>query len=451
VLCFVVVISLASPYPIGPQLAAMKPLPRSAAPFLGLAVLLAACGDPSPTPEPAASRASVAPASAAAPSEPAGSIEPTEPASSASAPAIADDPGTIALEVVAEGLASPIGFATGPDGTLLVHEQGGRIVSLDPATSEQSVFLDLSDRILAGGEQGLLGLALHPEWPAVAMAFVHYTGPDGNTVISRVGISDLPSPPRLDPATEQVLLRVDQPFANHNGGQLAFGPDGMLYLGLGDGGSGGDPLGHGQDTATLLGSILRIDVVGAADGEPYAIPADNPFADGGGAPEIHLFGLRNPWRFSFDPATGLLWIADVGQSAWEEINRVDPVGDAGANLGWNLMEGAHCFADPACSTEGLQPPIAEYGRDAGCSVTGGEVYRGSGIPSLWGWYVFSDYCSGTLFGVPSDAEPPGDGTALAPRVLLETETNVSAFGVDGAGELYLADIEDGIVYRIVGG
>jgi glucose/arabinose dehydrogenase len=421
---------------------------------LALGGLVAACAGPSPTVTPRSAVGSEPPPASVASDPPAGSPSaPAQPSPStaASVRPIADDPGAVTLEVVAEGLAAPIGFATAPDGLLLVQERHGRITAIDTASGERSVFLDLEDRVRGGGEQGLLGVVLHPGWPDVAEAFVHYSDLNGDTVISRFGVSDLQAPPRLDPATEQILLQLEQPFANHNGGQLAFGPDGYLYVGLGDGGSGGDPIGHGQDTSTLLGSILRIDVLGAGPDETYAIPTDNPFASGGGAPEVFLFGLRNPWRFSFDPATDLLWIADVGQSAWEEVHRLDPVADAGANLGWNLMEGAHCFADAACSTEGLQLPIAEYGHDAGCSVTGGEVYRGTAIPSLWGWYVFSDYCSGTLFGIRSDAELPADGTALSPRILLETEANVSAFGVDDAGELYLADVEDGIVYRIVGG
>jgi glucose/arabinose dehydrogenase len=267
-------------------------------------------------------------------------------------------------------------------------------------------------------------------------------------VISSFTGNEVDGLPQLDPASEAVVLTAEQPFANHNGGQLAFGPDGLLYVGLGDGGSGGDPLGNGQDPRALLGKILRIDVAGTG----YAIPEANPFADGAdGAPEVLFTGLRNPWRFSFDPETGLLWVADVGQNTWEEVNRLDPVADAGANLGWNIMEAAHCFAEPDCATDGLQLPIAEYEHGPGCSVTGGAVYRGEAIPALRGWYVFGDYCSGTLFGIPSDAEAPGGGGALAPRVLLETDANISAFGVDGTGELYLADVEDGRIYRIVGG
>jgi glucose/arabinose dehydrogenase len=290
----------------------------------------------------------------------------------------------------------------------------------------------------------LLGFAFHPELAGDNLrAFVHYSDASGNTVVSEFLIADFARPIRLDAATERVLLTVEQPFPNHNGGQLAFGPDGYLYLGLGDGGSGGDPQGNGQNPATLLGSIVRIDVNGD---EPYAIPADNPFADGaGGAPEVFLYGLRNPWRFSFDRGTGQLWIADVGQNAYEEVDRVDPAADAGANLGWNLMEASHCFV-AGCSPEGLVLPITEYGRDAGCSVTGGFVYRGTAIEGLAGWYLFSDYCSGLIFGVPSDAAP---GTA--PRLLLETGLSVSSFGQDSDGELYVADIAGGGIYRIVPG
>ncbi len=428
-----------------------RPLVRR--PGVALAVLLAtvACTGPGPTPIPSRAPSSTAsPTLDATPAEP--SPPPSEAASPSAAPSereIAADPGAIALEIVAEGLSAPIGLERTPDGLVLVHERGGRVLIVDPETGERSDFLDITDRVLAaGGEQGLLGVAVDPYWPSALRAYIHYTDGNGNTVVSRFWVSDLPAPPRLDPTSEEILLQVEQPFSNHNGGQLAFGPDGMLYVGLGDGGSGGDPFGNGQNADVLLGKVLRLDVAGNG---PYAIPDDNPFADGGGAPEVLLTGLRNPWRFSFDPATGLLWIADVGQNRWEEVNRVDPVADAGANLGWNIMEAAHCYDGEGCAADGLTLPVAEYGHDAGCSVTGGLVYRGAAIPDLWGWYVFSDYCSGTLFGIPSDAEAPGDGTALAPRVLLETGANVSAFGTDADGELLLADIEDGLIYRIVGG
>ncbi len=406
-------------------------------PALLLAILLVACSTPSPSAAPSGT-----PAPEVTPSEEP-SPEPTVAASETPGDdPIAEEPPPLALEEVASGLASPINITVTPDGWLLVNERGGRVVAVDPETGATEATLDITDRVLGGGEQGLLGLALHPDWPDDARAFVHYSARegDGDTVLSEFRVTDEPLPPLLDPTTERVLLTLDQPYPNHNGGQVAFGPDGFLYLGLGDGGAGGDPHGNGQNADALLGKILRINI----DGDPYEIPPDNPFADGGGAPEAFLVGLRNPWRFSFDRETGLLWIGDVGQNAAEEIDRVDPEADAGANLGWNVMEASHCFAEPNCATDGLTLPIVEYGRDTGCSVTGGYVYRGEAIPDLRGWYVFSDYCTSLLFGVPSDAEG-----VIGPRTLFETGFNASTFGEGPDGELYVADLEGGSIYRIV--
>jgi len=430
-------------------------LPPAAPVAISVVLLLAACAAPDPSPgdpsAPALSTATAGTEATPTPSAPAPSTAPPETATPA--PTTSPDPPPLALERVAAGLVDPISIATGPDGWLLVNERAGRVIAVSPATGELEVALDIRDRVLGQNEQGLLGLALHPNFAGEnRRAFVHYTDTAGNTVLSEFLQTDSALPPRFDPTTERVLLRVEQPFVNHNGGQLEFGPDGMLWFGLGDGGSGGDPLGNGQDPATLLGSILRLDVDTEPTGDrAYAIPADNPFAAGGGAPEVHLYGLRNPWRFSFDPVTGALWIADVGQNAFEEVNRLDPLADAGANLGWSIMEASRCFADPGCSSDGLLLPLVEYGRDAGCSITGGHVYRGDALPGLTGWYLFSDYCSGTIFGVASDAEPPADGSALAPRVLLETDAQVTSFGRGSDGELYLADLGSGSIYRIVGG
>ena len=277
--------------------------------------------------------------------------------------------------------------------------------------------LDITDRVLGQDEQGLLGLALHPDWPDDPRAYVHYSSRegDGDTVLSEFRVTDDPLPPRLDPTTERVLLTVDQPYANHNGGQLAFGPDGFLYMGLGDGGSGGDPHGNGQNPDVLLGKILRIDVDGD---EGYAIPPENPFADGGGAPEVLLIGLRNPWRFSFDRDTGLLWIGDVGQERGRGDRPHRPRG--------------RCRRQPRLERDGgvamllggrTAPPMGSPSRwpstahDLGCSVTGGYVYRGEAIADLRGWYLFSDYCTGTLFGIPSDAEGViGPRIAARPRL-----------------------------------
>ena len=422
-------------------------MPRRAVALL-LTALLAACATPSisGSPPPAASSPL---ATASLPSSPTEAATAT-PTSSPTPVPIADDPPPVALATVADGLDSPIGIATAPEGWLLVNERSGQVVAIHPVRGEQQIALDIRDRVVGEGERGLLGLVLHPEWPEDGRAFVHYSDLNGDTVLAEfTGAQDGAATPILDPASERVLLRVDQPFPNHNGGQLAFGPDGYLWFGLGDGGSGGDPLGNGQNPFAVLGSILRLDV---STPGTYAIPEDNPFADGsGGARAVYLYGLRNPWRFSFDPDTGLLWIADVGQNAYEEIDRIDPAADAGGNLGWNLMEASHCFADASCSADGLILPLVEYGRDLGCSVTGGHVYRGGAIGGLRGWYLFGDYCRGLLFGIQADAQAPAAGGALAPRILLETGAAISSFGVDTDGELYLTDIGGGTLSRIVDG
>ncbi|HEX2066404.1 MAG TPA: PQQ-dependent sugar dehydrogenase, partial [Candidatus Thermoplasmatota archaeon] len=281
------------------------------------------------------------------------------------------------LEKRLDGLDQPVALV--PDGaTLLVAEQEGRILRWDgKAGSTPTEALDLRERVKCCGEQGLLGIARDPHAPGTL--YVHYSGePDGRTVLSRfVG------------GQEQVLLEVPQPYPNHNGGWLAFGPDGMLYLGLGDGGSGGDPHRNAQSLGTLLGKLLRIDVRVPCPAAPcrYAIPADNPFAGGGGRPEIWAYGLRNPWRASFDRETGDLWVADVGQNQWEEVN-VQPAGARGVNYGWNRFEGTRPYRGDA-ARDGLTFPVAEYSHAGGnCSVTGGVVYRGAALPGLRGTYLY---------------------------------------------------------------
>jgi glucose/arabinose dehydrogenase len=305
--------------------------------------------------------------------------------------------------------------------------------------------VDLSARIRAGGEQGLLGLAFHPGFAANGRLFVDYTRTgDGATIVSE--LTAAPDHGSANPATERILLTVSQPFANHNGGQLAFGPDGFLYIGLGDGGSGGDPYGNGQNRQALLGKILRISVDGSpAPGKAYAIPNSNPYAAGGispgaGLPEIWAYGLRNPWRFSFDRATGDLYIGDVGQNAWEEIDRQPGGSRGGENYGWNAFEGTHCYS--ACAGVSAVPPITEYSHSDGCSVTGGYVYRGARQPTLNGIYVFGDYCSGTIFTVPA-----GVGSA-APRPVAASGLNISSFGEGQDGEVFVVDL-GGSVYRVV--
>ena len=344
--------------------------------------------------------------------------------------------------VVTSGLRSPVYVTHAGDGSgrLSVVEQPGRIRLIKSGALFASPFLDIADRVSFGGERGLLGLAFHPAYRQNGRYFVNYSrASDGATVVAEYRVSNDPDTSRRD---EKIILLVDQPYGNHNGGMVAFGPDGFLYIGMGDGGAGGDPGNRGQDETNLLGKMLRIDVNG--DG-PYAIPSDNPFAVGGGRPEIFAQGFRNPWRFSFDRGSGRLWVADVGQNAWEEVDVVR----RGGNYGWRVMEGAHCFSPPrGCRREGLVQPVAEYAnRGPRCSITGGYVYRGKSIPALRGAYLFGDYCSGELFGLRNL-----DGLAkkglIAPEVRLRTGLRISSFGEDEAGELYVVDHE-GAIYGII--
>jgi glucose/arabinose dehydrogenase len=318
-----------------------------------------------------------------------------------------------------------------------------RVITGDGSLLEEP-FVDLSNRVLFGNERGLLGLAFHPDFAANGRLFVHYSrAGDGATVVSELRAStDRDS---ADPDSERQLLSVAQPFANHNGGQLAFGPDGYLYIGLGDGGSGGDPLGNGQNRNVLLGKILRLDVDRQSAGDPYGIPADNPFAAGGadpgaGLPEIWAYGLRNPWRFSFDPEGGAMYIGDVGQGSWEEIDRQPGDSRGGENYGWSVMEGRQCFQFD-CDQAPYVKPIAQYSHEVGCAVAAGHVYRGNEYPELDGVYVFADYCSGIFFTLQID-----EGT-ITPKQVLDSELRVTAFGVSETGELYVADLNGGI-YRV---
>lgn len=337
-----------------------------------------------------------------------------------------------------------------PDGSLYINETHSglvRVIQPDDMLRPEP-FLDISDRIGIDGERGLLGLALHPDYKSNGRFFVHYTrASDGAIVISefRMGSDGISA----DPTFERVLLTVDHPTAYHNGGQLAFGPDGYLYVGLGDGGSLGDSLGNAQNPKALLGKVLRMDVDSAPGaGTAYAIPSDNPFAGGGGAGEVYVFGVRNPWRFSFDHVIGALWIADVGEGSYDEVTRLDTSTAGGANLGWSVTEGSRCYNLLPCDTTPFVAPLTEYSRDVGCAVIGGYVYRGDSIPDLAGWYLFADYCTGALFGVPSDAQPAA-GDVIAPRVLLAGGFQVSTLGEGPDGELYLADFVGGGIYRVV--
>ena len=352
-------------------------------------------------------------------------------------------PASMRAELVTDAIDAPLHLtAPAGDERLFVVEQAGRIRIIDDGAVHATPFLDIRNRVRSGGEQGLLSVAFDPAYAANGRFYVHYTDLDGDTRVERYSVSGDRNV--ADPATAELILAVEQPFANHNGGQLAFGPDGMLYVGLGDGGSGGDPQGHGQNLATLLGSLLRLDVTGAA---PYAIPAGNPFRNQAGArPEIWAFGLRNPWRFSFDRPAGTLYIADVGQNRFEEIN-ARPAGEAGLNYGWNVMEGSECYASGTCSTTGLTTPVHTYTHDDGaCSVTGGFVYRGDAIPALRGRYLFADYCAGW---VRSFHLEQGQATDLQTHALGDLG-NILSFGEDSAGDLYvLTTRAGGSVYRLV--
>jgi len=357
------------------------------------------------------------------------------------------DPGPsgLAVEEVVGGLASPVylTFAPGPEGTrdrrLFIVEQPGRIriVGVD-GILRSTPFLDITDRVDCCGERGLLSVAFHPDYAASGWFFVNYTDDDGDTRVERYTVSD--DPALADESSAELILQVPQPFGNHNGGLNVFGPDGMLYVGLGDGGSGGDPQGNGQNRGTLLGSLLRLDV---DEGLPYTVPDDNPFVGTPGArPEIWAYGLRNPWRYSFDHQAGELYIADVGQNQWEEINRV-PADKGGLNFGWNVMEASHCYGNGTCDEEGLTLPVAEYSHAEGCSVTGGYVYRGSALPALTGHYFFADYCDGWVRSL----EPGGGNTPSVRSWSLGDLGRITSFGEDSEGELYILS-QDGSMYRL---
>lgn len=346
------------------------------------------------------------------------------------------DPSGVEWVQIAGGLVKPVDVQPAGQGRLLVVEQPGVILVLEEGGVRSTPFLDIRERVGdSANEQGLLGLALHPDFTANGRFFVNYTDNQGDTVIARFQAA--PDSLLADPASEIVLLRIDQPYANHNGGGLAFGPDGYLYIGLGDGGSAGDPLGNAQSLNTLLGKILRLDV---DQGEAYAIPSDNPYAHSGEVyREIWAYGLRNPWRFAFDPQIGDLYLGDVGQDAWEEINFLPRGAPGGVNFGWNLREGLHSYAGEAA---GLVDPVAEYSHEWGCSVTGGVVVRDPALPEWNGVYLYGDYCTGRVWGLVRDATG-GWQTA----VLFETGLNISSFGQDAPGQVYIVDHGGGI-YRL---
>jgi len=360
------------------------------------------------------------------------------------APATAPPPTSDTLRlvpIVTSGLSSPL-YLTAPVGDtarLFVVEQGGQIRIVQHGQLLPTAFLDIHTRLVSGGEQGLLSVAFHPSYATNGFFYVNYTDLNGDTRVERYTVSAADSN-LADTATHKLILSVRQPYSNHNGGLVMFGPDGMLYIGMGDGGSGGDPENRAQNPDSLLGKLLRIDVDG---GDPYAIPTGNPFRNGGGAPEIWAVGLRNPWRFAFDRSAGLLYIGDVGQGAWEEVD-VEPASQGGLNYGWRIMEGAHCYSATNCSSAGLVLPALEYDHSNGCSIIGGFVYRGTKAPTLVGQYFYSDYCSGWLrsFSYANGAVAAQTGWSL--NVTLG---NVLSLGEDSAGELYVLTA-GGSIYRI---
>ena len=429
-----------------------------------LAVLvLAACSPapapgvtpPSPTPPPAAS-ATGAPEPTATSLPPTASptpLIPTATETSQPEPTAVTAPGTASVASfpdpqgytwapLVSGLQRPTDLTDIGGGRLLVLEQPGRVRLIADGLLLPDPFLDLTSRVgSSANEQGLLGIALHPDFAANGFLYLNYTNLEGNTVVSRF-LAPTGTDGRADPGSEKILITIAQPYANHNGGSLAFGPDGYLYIGMGDGGSGGDPQGNGQNLTALLGKILRIDVDG---GDPYAIPADNPFADGqSGRPEIWAYGLRNPWRLSFDRATGDFYTGDVGQNQWEEIDYLPAGAPSGANFGWNYREGANPYQGEPPAGLQLVEPVAQYQHPEGCSVSGGFVYRGAALPEFSGIYLYGDYCNGRIWGLLRQA----DGS-WANQFLFESGALISSFAQDNAGELYLLDHRTGSVLVLV--
>lgn len=372
----------------------------------------------------------------------------TRPSSASNGPAAPFDPTGVNVDVgvAVSGLVAPLDVTNAGDGSgrLFIAEQAGRIRIVRDGALVGRPFLDITGRIASGGERGLLGVAFHPDYPSDPRFFVDYTDVDGNTVVSQFRVSAA-DPDIATPDSETVLLHITQPYANHNGGAVEFGPDGMLYIATGDGGSAGDPGGNGRRRDTLLAKILRIDVDGSPGyGNTYTVPLDNPFvAVAGARPEIWLTGLRNPWRMRFDRATGDLWIGDVGQNAWEEID-VTRAGDAGLDFGWNTMEGFHCFQPSnGCGQAGLTLPLAEYGHDLGCAVIGGVVVRDPREGRLNGGYLFGDACSDNLWLM----DPTGDGKRDA-VIVSKMGRTLSSIGEGEDGSVYATSLTPGELLRI---
>lgn len=343
--------------------------------------------------------------------------------------------GGITLQLVTSGLSNPLGITNAGDGRLFITEQTGQIRIFNGASVLPTPFLDVSSLISLDDERGLLGLAFHPGYPALPYFYIDYTNTSGDIVIARYQVSGDPNV--ADAGSALILKTISHPVnANHNGGQLVFGPDGKLYVGVGDGGSGGDPPNNAQNLGVLLGKVLRLDVDIAA---PY-IPGDNPFGN-----EIWAYGLRNPWRFSFDRQTGDLIIGDVGQNSWEEVDFQPAASAGGQNYGWHITEGDHCYSPPSgCNMTGITPPILEYDHNSGdCAIIGGVRYRGP-VASFTGTYLYGDYCTGRIWGATQ-----GMGGSWSASQLLDTSYLLSSFGEDLSGNVYLSDLGGGAIYEVV--
>ncbi len=345
--------------------------------------------------------------------------------------------------LVEDNLRSPVAITHAGDSRLFITEQAGQIKIIQDGQLLSEPFLDIDPLVKLGNEQGLLSVAFHPNYKENGFLYVNYTDNAGDTVIARYQVTDNPN--KANSESAKVILQIRQPFSNHNGGQIAFGPDGYLYIGTGDGGRGGDPQNAGQNLLTLLGKMLRIDVDVNNVDEAYAIPEDNPFISNENAePEIWAYGLRNPWRFSFDRETSDLFIADVGQNKFEEVNFQPSTSTGGENYGWRLMEADQCF-NPIfnCNDNTLTLPILSYSHSEERSITGGYVYRGKAIKGLQGKYVYGDFASGHIWAAKGQN---GDWEA---DLLVDTDFAISSFGEDVTGELYLVDYGSGKIYKLI--
>ena len=425
--------------PLAPAPASTATVAAIATPTSAPTATVATPAAPAPaTPAPVTSAEATAPPPPVA--SPVASSPPASPVASPVAPTAVAAPDAVGFAPALGGrvFRRPVELGGYPGGRLFVAEQDGLVLLFDGDGSNERVLLDIRSLVSReGDEEGLLSIALDPAFEASGHVWAYYSVAGGprRTRLSRfTATADV-----AGASSELVVLEAPQPFSNHNGGAIRFGPDGMLYLGFGDGGAGGDPFGNGQNPSTLLGAIIRIDVRAATAAAPYAVPADNPLlATPGARPEVWAYGFRNPWRMAFDPATGALWVGDVGQDAVEEIDVVE----RGGNYGWNRLEGDRCF-EPArgCDASGTIAPVATYGREGGCSVTGGVVYRGPALPSLAGWYVYGDFCSGRVWALAADLS--GE-----PVLIAQTGLAISSFGVDAESEVYVLSF-DAPVMRIV--